>query len=129
MNCGENGKKGISCYFLREKKTITETKAKLDKYYGDSAPSTSMLKNWFTEFRCGRTSTIDAERSGRPVEVAIPQTIQKICNMVLADRRILKDHLGMKKLSARWVLRLLTIDHKRNRIAPSSAVFYGFSPE
>ena len=120
------------------KKTITETKAKLDKYYGDSAPSISMVKKWFTEFRCGRTSTIDAERSGRPVEVAIPETIEKIRNMVLADRRlkvreiveaigishgsvvsILKDHLGMKKLSARWVPRLLTIDHKRNRVTTS----------
>ncbi|QQP31674.1 Putative mariner transposase [Caligus rogercresseyi] len=123
--------------FLREK-TIAETKAKLDKYYGDSAPSISMVKKWFTEFRCGRTSTIDAERSGRPVEVATPETIQKIHDMVLADRRlkvreiveaigishgsvvsILKDHLAMKKLSARWVPRLLTIDHKRNRVTTS----------
>ena len=64
------------------KKTITETKAKLDKYYGDSAPSISMVKKWFTEFRCGRTSTIDAERSARPIEVAIPETIEKIRNMV-----------------------------------------------
>ena len=98
----------------------------LDKYYGDSAPLISMVKKWFTEFRCGRTSTIDAERSGRQVEIAIPETIEKIPNMVLADRRlkvretveaigisqgsvalILKDHLGMKKLSARWVPRLL----------------------
>ena len=77
-----------------------------------------MVKKWFTEFRCGRTSTIDAERSGRPVEVAIPEIIENIRNMVLADRRlkvreiveaigishgsvvsIWKDHLGMKKLS------------------------------
>ena len=55
--------------------------------------------------------------------------------MVLADRRlkvreiveaigilhglvisILKDHLGMKNLSARWVPRLLTIHYKRNRV-------------
>ena len=117
-------------------KSIPETKAKLDKYYGDSAPS--MVKKWFTEFRCGRTSTIDAERSGRPVEFAIHETIEKIRNMVLADRRlkvqeimeavgishgsvvsILKDHLGMKKLSARWVPPLLTIDHKRNRVTSS----------
>ena len=28
---------------------------------------------------------------------------------------ILKDHLGMKKLSTRWVPRMLTIDHKQNR--------------
>ena len=122
-------KNWISCtpqvLFFAEKKTITETKAKLDKYYGDSAPSI-----WLTEFRCCRTSTIDAECSGRPVEVAIPETIEKIRNMVLADRRlkvreiveaigishgsvvsILKDHLGMKKLSARWVPGLLTINH------------------
>ena len=127
----------IKHYFLREK-TITETKAKLDKYYGDSAPSISMLKKGFTEYRCGRTSPIDAEHSGRPVEVAIPETIGKIRNMVLADRRlkvrqiveaigishgsvvsILKDHLGMKNLSARWGPLLLTIDHKRNRVTTS----------
>ena len=71
----------IKHYFLR-KKTITEIKAKLQKYYGDSAPSISMVKKWFTEFLCGRTSTIDAERSGRPVEFAIPETNEKIRNMV-----------------------------------------------
>ena len=127
----------IKHYFLR-KKTIAQTKAKLDKYYGDSAPSLSMIKKWFTEFRCGRTSTENAERSGRPVEVSTPETIKKIHDMVLADRRlkvreiveaigishgsvvsILSDHLGMRKLSARWVPRLLTIDHKRNRVTVS----------
>ena len=72
MNCGENGKKGISCahqaLFFAEKRVITETKVKLDKYYGDSAPSILMVKKWFTEFRCERISTIDAERSGCPLE-------------------------------------------------------------
>ena len=71
MNCGENG----SLIFCG-KKTITETEAKLVKYYGDSAPSISMVKKWFTELRCGRKSRIDAERSGRPVEVDIPLTIE-----------------------------------------------------
>ena len=47
-----------------------------------------MVKKWLTEFRCSRTSTIDAERAGRPVEVAIPETIEKIRNMVLNDRRL-----------------------------------------
>ena len=91
-----------------------------------------MEKKWLTEFRCGRTITIGAEHSGRQVEVAIPETIEKIRNMGLADRRlwhigishrsvvsILKDQLGMEKLSARWVPRLLTIDHKRNRVITS----------
>ena len=83
-----------------------------------------MVKKWFTEFRCGRTSTKDAERSGRPVEVSTPETIEKIHDLVLADRRlkvreivdiigishgsvvsILNEHLEMRKLSARWVTR------------------------
>ncbi|XP_011251320.1 histone-lysine N-methyltransferase SETMAR-like [Camponotus floridanus] len=32
---------------------------------------------------------------------------------------ILSDHLGMRKLSARWMPRLLTIDNKRNRVTIS----------
>ncbi|GBP19909.1 Histone-lysine N-methyltransferase SETMAR [Eumeta japonica] len=77
----------IKHYFLR-KKTITETKEKLDKCYGDSAPSISMIKKWFTEFRCGRTSTSDAERSGRPKEVNTPEIVDKIHEMILDDRRM-----------------------------------------
>ena len=61
----------IKHYFLR-KKTITETKERLDNYHGNSAPSISMVKKWFTEFRCGRTSTSDAERLGHPKEVITP---------------------------------------------------------
>lgn len=127
----------IKHYFLR-KKTVNQTKEKLDKYYGDSAPSISMVKKWFTDFRCGRTSTNDAERSGRPIEVNTPENVEKIHDMVLADRRvkvreivdaigisygsvvsILNDQLGLRKLSARWVPRLLSIDHKRNRVTTS----------
>ena len=77
----------------------------------------------------------DAKRSGCPVKVVTPETIEKIHDMVLSDRRfkvreiveaigishgsvvsILNDHLGMRKLFARWVPCLLTIDHKRNLV-------------
>lgn len=123
----------IKHYFLR-KKTITETKQRLIKYYGDSAPSIKMIYKWFTDFRCGRTSTSDAERPGRPVEVTTPEMITKIHDIVLNDRRvkvseiveivgisdervrnILHQHLDMKKLSARSLPRLLTVDQKRMR--------------
>ena len=79
-----------------------------------------------------RASTNDAERSGRPNKVTTPEMIDKIHVIVLKDRRmevcqiveivgisdervcnILHEHLDMKKLSARWVPRLLTIDQKR----------------
>ena len=45
----------IKHYFLRGK-TLSETKAKLDKYYSDSAPSYGIVQKWFTEFHCGRVT-------------------------------------------------------------------------
>ncbi|XP_033229063.1 uncharacterized protein LOC117180682 [Belonocnema kinseyi] len=97
-----------------------------------------MVKKWFTEFRCGRTSTSDAERSGCPKEVITPVIVDKIHRMILDDRRvkvrevaealgisteqvhhISHEYLDIKKLSARWVPRLFIIDHKRNRVTTS----------
>ena len=90
------------------------------------------------EFRCGRISTSDAERPGRPKEMTSQKMIDKIHDIVLNDRRlkvreisetvnisvgcvwhILHECLGMRKLSARWVPRLLTADHKRARVVAS----------
>jgi hypothetical protein len=70
---------------LREK-TITQTKGKLDKYCGESAPSIPKVNNWLTEFRCNRTSTEDTEHSGRPVFTS--ETIEQIPKLVLADPRL-----------------------------------------
>lgn len=125
----------IKHYFLRNK-TIKQTEEKLQKYYGNQAPSHGMVHKWFSQFRCGRTSTNDSERSGRPAE----EMVNKIHDIVLADRHvkvkeiaemirisderirnILHEHSGMRKLSMRWVPRLLTVDQKRNRVTTSKA--------
>lgn len=127
----------IKHYFLRGK-TIAQTEEKLKKYYGESAPSHYMVQEWFTDFRCGRTSTEDAPRRGRPKTATDEENVNKVHDIVLADRRlkvkeiaemtgisygatsdILHKELGMKKLSARWVPRLLTVDQKRNRVTIS----------
>ena len=50
-------------------KTINETNEQLVKYYAESDTSHEMVHKWMTEFRCGRTSTIGAERPERPKEV------------------------------------------------------------
>ena len=67
----------IKHYFLRTK-TLSETKAKLDKYYSKSAPSYGIVQKWFTEFRCGRTSTETIPSPGRPNEINKPKMINKI---------------------------------------------------
>lgn len=52
-------------------------KYKLDQYLGNFPQIISVVKKWSIEFRCGRTKTRDAERSGRPIEVVAPETIAK----------------------------------------------------
>ena len=42
-----------------------------------------MVQKWFTEFRCGRTSTETIPSSGRPNEITIPEMINKIHDIVL----------------------------------------------
>ena len=120
----------IKHYFLRGK-SIKETEEKVAKYYKQSVPLHGMVHKCFTEFRCGRISTSDAERPSRLKEVTSQEMIDKIHDIVLNDCRlkvreisetvkisvgrlwhILHEFSGMRKLSARWVPRLLTADHK-----------------
>jgi len=113
-------------------------KVKLHAIYKDHAPSMTTNRYWFNEFKCGRTSVFDEEHPGRPIEVTTENMVNKIHDVVLADRRvkireiadivsisieriqnILHENLGMKKLSARWVPRLLTVEQKRNHMTTS----------
>ena len=90
-----------------------------------------MVHKLFTKFRCGHISTSDSERPGCPKEVTSQEMIYKIHDIVLNDHQlkvressetviisvgrlwyILHECLGMRKLSARWVPRMLTADHK-----------------
>ena len=77
----------IKHYFMKDK-SPQETKEKLDKHYGDSAPSIRTVYKWFQNFRSGHMDTSDAERSGRPVSATTPEIIDKIHNMVMDDRRV-----------------------------------------
>jgi len=77
-----------------------------------------LVARWFFE----------VSRPGAPKTATTEDNVTKIHVLVLADRQlkqvgmskdrvghILHEILGMRKLSARWVPRLLTPDNKRNR--------------
>ena len=143
----QNEKKRVSIKYLHIKGlTLKEIKAELDNVHSTSASAFATVYNWVNEFKRGRTSTCDAPRSGRPIEAATPEIIDKVHDIVLTDRRvkvrelveatgishgtvisILHEQLGMKKLSARWVPHLLTVDHKRDRVTIQNNVWRCFN--
>lgn len=133
-------------FLFLKKKTNDEINTELKDVYGESAPSLSTIKYWTAEFKRGRTSIFDDERPGRPKEVTTPEMVNKIHGMVIDDRRvkvreiaealgisrervenILHEYLGMRKLAARWVPHLLSVDNKRERVATSKECLVMFN--
>ena len=106
------------------------------------------MKFWAAEFKSGRKSLGDDERehSERPKTAkTTDENIAKAHKMVLDDRQIkvreiaevmnmskkrvchiLNQHLGMRKLSVRWVPRLLTVHQKCVRMNISNALLAQF---
>jgi transposase len=54
---------------------------------GDKRPSYSTVKQWVDRFRAAHLS-IEDERSGKPTQVTIPESVDAIHSMILDDRRI-----------------------------------------
>lgn len=122
-------------FLTKEGKTPTEIKQRLDAVYGHSSPSYSTVKEWAKQFRLGRESIEDELRPGRPSEAITDENIKFLEKIVLEDRRvktkelsamtglskttvlrILHEHLGMNKVSARWVPKLLSAVQKQERV-------------
>lgn len=127
-------------YFCLKKFTTEEVFKELRETLGESAPPYSTVARWCAEFKRGRTMVQDEPRSGRPSTSVTQEMVEKVEKIVLDDRRvtvrfiaeelkisigsvhsILQDHLGMKKVSARWVPRMLTDAQKQTRLKISKS--------
>ena len=61
----------IEHYILRGKSS-SKTKAKLNKYYSDSASSCGIVQKWISKFRYNRMSTETIPSPGRLNEITTP---------------------------------------------------------
>ncbi|XP_015438009.1 PREDICTED: histone-lysine N-methyltransferase SETMAR-like [Dufourea novaeangliae] len=95
------------------------------------------VSEWCREFAAGRTEVHDEERSGRPsisneIAAKVEQTMREDRRITLDDlcilvpeisrstiHRILTEKLQYRKVCARWVPRMLTEDHQRQRVESS----------
>lgn len=122
-------------FCVKLRKSATETFEMLQQAYGDDAMSRARCFDWHSRFKNGRTSLDDDERSGRPSTSTSPETVHEVERIVLEDRRtticeiadqleisfgsvqsILTSNLGMHRVAAKFMPRLLTSDQKQFRV-------------
>ncbi|PSN31921.1 hypothetical protein C0J52_28408 [Blattella germanica] len=96
------------------------------------------VSKWCTFFQEERVNLSDSPRSGRPTTAATPQNVRGIEAAILNDRRVLlralsqkfnisygavydivHENLKFRKVSARWMPKNLTDDHKDQRMMAS----------
>uniref|UniRef100_A0A3B3S1G4 Mos1 transposase HTH domain-containing protein n=1 Tax=Paramormyrops kingsleyae TaxID=1676925 RepID=A0A3B3S1G4_9TELE len=124
---GESSKKMLDLerrsvikFFTKEGKKPKEIHERMTAVYGESAPSSYKVKFWSKQFKWDRESIEDDPHTGRPFLIKVEDLILsdrrlKVCRM--ADKmgisagtvlKIIHEKLGMAKVSARWVPRMLT---------------------
>ena len=121
--------------FVKVGKNATEAYNFLCDGYGDLCPSKTMVFRYFKEYKEGRES-IESERGKAPKPtLRTPENIRLVKTLIEEDRRktvkelasesglsvgtiflIIHDDLGLSKLTARWVPRLLSDEHKKNHL-------------
>ena len=113
------------------KKLMTE----ISTAFGPSCVSYDTLQRWKKKFESGVEAIKNAPKSGRPKSASHKEIVSKIKEIIEGDARftvrdiarkvgislstvhlILKKHLKVIKISARWVPHLLTDKQKRQRV-------------
>ena len=121
---------------------------RLSNVYGESAPGYSTIARWASDFKRGRESLDDEHRSGRPVEAATPENIERIRQMIEENPRmkahemavisglskgtvlkILHDNLHLSKVSARWIPHSLSRDQLLSRKEISLALLHMYQED
>lgn len=121
--------------FLNAKNTKpVDIHRQICEVYGENAMSDSMIRRWVRQFNEGRDQVHDNERSGRPCLVN-EELVRTVEELVKENRTFTISHLSTKfpqisrsllheivskklnfrKLCARWVPKILTEQHKKQR--------------
>ena len=116
-------------------KMATETLNMLRDVYIDSSTSKTRVFEWHKRFTEGREDVEDDPKSGKPCTSTTDINIEKVWQLVRSDRRLtiritankvgmdketvhifLVDTLGMRKVCAKMVPRLLTKEQRAQRL-------------
>jgi len=127
-------------FFCLKGLSAAEIHRELSDVYGPTVMSAGMVRKWCVMFKNGRTNVHDEERSGRP-SIQTDEIVSEVDQKLRSDRRltisalaeefptlgrttvykIVTESLGYHKLCARWVPKMLTDQHKQQRMASARA--------
>jgi len=121
------------CFLLG--KMAGETVAMLEKAYKEVALGKTQVYDWFSHFRNGELSLADQPCPGRPSTSRTDENIARIRKLILKDRHrtiddlvdlsgvswsscqwILSEELQMKRVAAKFMPYVLTVDQKQSRV-------------
>jgi histone-lysine N-methyltransferase SETMAR len=116
--------------------------------FGEHTLSLRTVQEWASRFRNGRDSVGDDARSGRPNTGVNEENIERVKAIVDSDRRvsiqelvetlsvsvgtvetIMHQCLGLQKVSARWVPKMLSAEQKKVRLEVCSALLARYALE
>ena len=116
-------------------KTSSETIEMMQKAFGSECMSKTRIKEWYKRFKDGRTSVDSDSCSGRPSTTKTADNIERVRLAIEQDRRmtvrelgedlgipktiiseILTKNLGMKRVCAKFIPKLLTAEQKNIRL-------------
>jgi len=115
-----------------------ETIRKTQRVFGDEAIGITQIEEWYNRFKYGLTSVESDARAGRPSTSRNDELTDQVLTFVMQDRRvtvrelaeevgistgsvhsIFTDVLSMRRVSAKFVPRLLTMEQKHLRLEVS----------
>lgn len=114
-------------------KSASETYRMIKEAFGEEALSRARIFEWYKRFKKGRDFIGDNHRSGRPLsshhkivqvnKVILEdtrQSIRDVCNIVHisygACQRIIAEELGLRRISGKFVPRLLSNEQREHRV-------------
>lgn len=135
-------------FMQKEGEVAANVFLRLRNVYGATCMSRARVFLWFKRFKDGRNSIDNDTRCGRPPTAVNDSNVSAVDKIIRADRRVRKqdimlalqigshavdeiihDHLGFKKVCARWIPRQLTSDLKENRMDVCQDLFQQYDSE
>ncbi len=125
-------------FMFKEGVSQKNMKARLDRMHGNNALSKSSIQRWCSQFRNGHVQKEDLPKSSAPKKRTAAK-INVVCNLIHRDcrstlrqlaqdsnlsfgstRRLVNEDLKMRKVPAKWVPHLLTLEVLRATIVAFS---------